>query len=145
MGAGGPIPIRRMALLLLAALGCGDIGNVRIDVDFPSDETELRTRALVFVVREVPKSGEGCANLWRDQPMGLAEVRSIVEYPNRTDLVAAPVKLSIYPKLTLLVYAYPSRDVTASNPIAGGCMETPIDAESTQDVVIMLEPRPVGS
>lgn len=138
---------RRYGFLLAAALGlfgaaCGDIGNVRVDVAFPDDETELKTRALLFVVREVPKDRDGCEDLWSDQPSGLAENRSIIEYPNRNDTVAAPVKLSQYPELTLLVYAYPSRDVTASTPLAGGCMRTGINAEETQSVIIQMEPAP---
>jgi hypothetical protein len=123
-------------------VACGDIGNVRVDVAFPDEETELKTRALLFVVREVPKDREGCADLWTNQPTGLAENRSVIEYPNRNDVVAAPVKLSMYPLLTLLVYAHPSRDVSASSPIAGGCKETPIDPESTQSLIIPLEAPP---
>jgi hypothetical protein len=136
--------MKRILLLLLLLAGCGDIGNVRVTIGFPSEEAELRTRALVFVTREVPKNRGGCEDLWRDQPMGLPELRSVIEYPNRSDIVASPVKLSMYPSLTLLVYAHPSRDVTASTPIAGGCVETPIDAEMTQEVMIQLEPRPGG-
>jgi hypothetical protein len=134
--------MKRIALLALALSGCGDIGNVRVDVQFPNEETELRTRALLFVVREVPKDRPGCQDLWRDQPMGLAEARSVIEYPNRNDVVGSPVKLSEYPSLTLFVYAHPSRDITASTAIAGGCTETPIDATATQEVVVALEPRP---
>lgn len=139
---------RRYGILLASTLGvlgatsCGDIGNVRVDVEFPDQESELKTRALLFVVREVPKDRAGCDDLWSNQPSGLAENRSIIEYPNRNDTVAAPVKLSQYPALTLLVYAYPSRDVTASSPIAGGCVEAGINAEETQSVVIEMEAPP---
>jgi hypothetical protein len=135
--------MKRFAVLLLALAGCGDIGNVRLNVMFPNEETELRTRALLFIVREMPKDGRpGCQDLWRDQPSGLREARSIIEYPNRNDVVGSPVKLSEYPTLSLFVYAHPSRDIAASTPIAGGCIDTPIDAEVTQTVDVMLEPRP---
>src|SRR5262245_57918192 len=133
--------MKRFLLLALTITACGDIGNVRIDVQFPNEETELRTRALLFVVREVPKERSGCMDLWRDQPMGLAEARSFIEYPNRTDVVGSPVKLSEYPALSLFIYAHPSRDITASTPIAGGCTESTIEADSTQEVVVVLEPR----
>ncbi len=135
--------IAALALALLGSAACGDIGNVRVNLEFPDEETELRTRALLFVVREVPKDRGGCEDLWRDmQPSGLGELRTVVEYPNRNDVVGAPVKLSEYPALTLLVYAHPSRDVTTSTPIAGGCTETAIDAESTQEVTVALEAKP---
>jgi hypothetical protein len=134
--------MKRIVLLALALAGCGDIGNVRIGLEFPNEETELRTRALLFIVRDVPKDRNGCTDLWRDQPMGLAERRDVIEYPNRVDILASPVKLSEYPKLDFFVYAHPSRDVTASTAIAGGCTESPIDADVTQEVMIKMEPRP---
>jgi len=136
--------MKRILILALALAGCGDIPNVRTSITFPNEEIELRTRALLLIVREVPKDRPGCQDLWRDQPMGLAETRSVIEYPNRNDVVGAPVKLSEYPALSLFVYAHPSRDITASTAIAGGCTETPIDAEATQEVLIALEPRPGG-
>src|SRR2546421_716565 len=108
-------------LLSLAAIsGCGDLGNVNVKLTFPNDggATEAATRRLVFIVREVPKAGSGCDLLWSTAPTSLAENRTVMDYPNRNDLVAAPVKLSEYPKLTLLVYAHPSKDTTTSPRIA---------------------------
>lgn len=127
---------------LLGATACGDIGNMRVALDFDDEEVEGRVRAVMFVVREVPPSGNGCALLWSNQPTGLAENRSVLEYPNRTDIVAAPVKLSMYPKLTFLAYAYPTRDVTASEPIAGGCVDADVEPDVTSEVRIALEKAP---
>ncbi len=129
-------------MLLSGAMGCGDIGNVQVSVGFPDNETELRTRSLLLVVREVPTDRSGCDDLWSDRPTGLAESRSLVEYPNRNPIVGAPVKLDMYQFLTLMVFAYPSTDTETSRPLAGGCIETQIDAENTSEVNITMEMAP---
>ena len=136
---------RTLALFGFAALfasACGDIGMVNVNVEFPDEDTELRTRALHFIVREVPTDRDGCDDLWQNGPSNLPQSASIIEYPNRNDIVAAPVRLAMYKALTILVYAYPTTDIEASNSIAGGCTETPIDAESTSEVNVALMPPP---
>ncbi len=132
-----------MAKFALAAAlcGCGDIGVVRLDVQFPDEDTELRTRALRVVVRQSPMSGDGCQALWSTQPTGLPETTSVVEYPNRNDILAAPVKLSMYPSLTYFIYAHPTADVSTSQAIAGGCIQSGTDPEATQELTVSLAKR----
>src|SRR5687767_8322046 len=89
-----------LATFVLAALGaCGDVDRVQVNLDFPDDATERSTQKLLFVVREAPMVGNGCAALWMKEPTGLAENQSIVDYPYKNDVVAAPIKLSQYPAL----------------------------------------------
>lgn len=124
-------------------LGCGDIGSARLDVSFEDGTIESQTRALLLVVREVrDANNNGCDALWSNQPSTLAESRSVVVYPNRNDVLAAPVKLSMYPSLTLLVYAYPTTEVTSSRPLAGGCVQSPIEGEATQTLDVVLKKAP---
>ncbi len=144
----GPFRSRSsLALALGAGLGalasaCGDIGTVRLDVDFPDEQVSSRTRALLVVVREPPAEGDGCDALWSNQATGLAESRAIVEWPSRNDILATPVKLSIYPALTFLVYAYPGLDVETSEPLAGGCVGAKIPGDEASELTIPLAPRP---
>lgn len=145
-GTRGMIMFETRCLLgaLFAGLlaGCGDLGSVDVKLMFPDEATQASTRRLLFVVREVPKTGSGCAALWSSDPTGLAETRSLIDYPNRNDVLAAPVRLAQYPALTFLVYAHPSRDIASSTPIAGGCEETKIDPNATTDVLLTLERPP---
>ena len=122
--------------------GCGDIGMVNVTVDFPDEDTELLTRALRFIVREVPGNRDGCEDLWLMAPTNLPQSESVVEYPNRTDVVAAPVRLAMYKALTILVYAHKSTDVQASPAIAGGCKETPVSGDESSEVMIPLMVAP---
>jgi len=129
-------------LALLAAAGCGDIGRVVLDLSFSTEDLELRTRALEVVVRQTADGVDGCDNLWSQTPTGLAEDRKVIAYPNRVDVRASPVDLDRYPALTLLVYAYPSSDISTAQPIAGGCSEGPVDPAATSSVDIVLEAAP---
>jgi hypothetical protein len=130
-------------LLFSSALfGCGDLGNVDVSLTFSDSAMQAATRRLLFIVREVPKSGTGCEALWTMQSNGLAESRSVIDYPNRNDVVAAPVKLSQYPRLTLLVYAYPNKDTVTTSPIGAGCQLVTVSADSTMNVMIKLDPPP---
>jgi hypothetical protein len=124
------------------ASACGDVGTVRLDVDFADEQMSSRTRALLVVVREPPAEGDGCDALWSEQSTGLAESRAVVEWPSRNDILATPVKLSIYPALTFLVYAYPDLDVNASEPIAGGCVGAKVPGDEASELTIPLVPRP---
>lgn len=131
-----------VALVSLFSVGCGDIGMVSVDVEFPDEDTELLTRALRFIVREVPTDRDGCTDLWVMGPTNLPQSESVVEYPNRTDIVAAPVRLAMYDALTIFVYAHKSTDVQASPAIAGGCKETPVMGDSSSQIAIPLEVAP---
>jgi hypothetical protein len=131
-----------LALLGLGALalpGCGDVGTVKLAVDFADPSVALRTRALQVVVREPPEAGDGCAALWSDAPTGLAESRAVVEYPSPHDVLATPVKLTLYPRLTFLVYAHAGLDVTAEAPLAGGCVTAAVGGDDVFDVALRLE------
>lgn len=129
-------------LALLCSFGCGDIGRVVMDVSFSSEDLELRTRALEVVVRETAEGVDGCDNLWLQQPLGLAEDRKVIAYPNRVDIRASPVNLDQYPALTLLVYAYPTADIETSEAIAGGCAESAVDPNASTELAIVLDPAP---
>lgn len=132
-----------LSVLFLVAAGCGDIGSARIQVDFEDATVKGQTKALLLVVREAKDPNvNGCDALWSNQPSTAAESRSVVAYPNRNDVLAAPVKLSMYPNLTLLVYAYPTLDVAASRPLAGGCVQSGIKGEETQDLAITVKKQP---
>ena len=128
------------ATMGIGAAGCGDVGSVRVELEFPDEETELRTRAILYRAREVPSAGRsGCADLWGGQPGDLRQKESIVEYPNRTDIRALGIDLAPFEELTFFAYAYPSLDVATSLPIAGGCIQTPVSGEETSSVVITLQ------
>lgn len=128
---------------LLASAGCGDIGRVVLDVDFASEDLELRTRSLEVVVRESAPSAMGCARLWDTTPSGLAEDRQVIPYPNRVDVRASPVDLDRYPVLTLLVYAFPSAEgPDTSSPVAGGCTELTVDPAASTELNVQLEAAP---
>ncbi|MBK6683893.1 MAG: hypothetical protein IPG45_05420 [Deltaproteobacteria bacterium] len=132
-----------LPLVIGCGLGCGDIGSARLDVSFEDGTIESQTRALMLVVREVRMPNvNGCDSLWSNQPSSLAESRSVVVYPNRNDVLAAPVKLSMYPNLTLLVYAYPTTEVANSRPLAGGCVQSQIEGEATQTLDVVLKKAP---
>lgn len=135
-----------LASLLLVG-GCGEIGRIVLDVDFPDPDTELRTRSLVVIVREVDQQGsDGCTSLWSSGTSGLGQSESVVEYPNRVPIRASAVDLDLYPELTLLVYAHPTLDVDVENPtagaVAGGCVQEAVDPNSTQELLVELEPAP---
>lgn len=132
-----------LSLVLAAAVsGCGDVGNVNVKLEFTEDALEAATKRLLFVTREAPANGMGCAALWSDAPSGLAENRATIDFPNKNDVVAAPVMLSRYPRLTLLVYAHASRDTSTSAPIAGGCADVTVDPTATTEILIEMEAPP---
>ena len=129
--------------VLGGALACGDIGSARLDVSFEDGTIESQTRALLLVVREVRMANlNGCDSLWSNQPSTLAESRSIVVYPNRNDVLAAPVELSMYHNMSLLVYAYTTTEVPKSCPLAGGCVQSQSEGEATQTFDVLLKKAP---
>jgi hypothetical protein len=145
-----------VGLASLAFLGaCGDIDALELDVTFPSEASELRTRALRLVVREVPEGdASGCDALWGAPQPGLAQEETVTPFPNRVDLLAAAVSLD-YRALSLLVYAYPGLRTlepddggepeleAVGDPILGGCVDAVIDdSTATQAVEVPLFPAP---
>lgn len=133
-------------LAFLAALGCGDIGRMVVDVDFATEDLELRTRGLEVVVRAAGPFF-GCENLWGNPEERGLELRNFVAYPNRVDVRASPVDLDMYPELTIFVYAHPTTDVDdeghpASAPIAGGCALHVVDPSVTATLAVQLEAAP---
>ena len=133
-----------LGIVLAGVFACGDVGAVRVELDFPDEETELRTRAVLFQAREAPVVGDGCDALWPGPgPVaGLRESRALVQYPNRTDIQALGIDLAPFDSLTLLVYAYASLDVENAALLAGGCQLAPVSGDSTSSVRISLERRP---
>ena len=129
--------------LTAVAMGCGDIGNLRVELEFPDAQTEAQTRALLYRAREVPAVGSGCGALWADrQPANLRQKESVVEYPNRTDVRALGIDLAPYDELTIFVYAYATIDVGDVQPLAGGCAEAPVNGDSTRSIQIRMMRRP---
>ena len=114
------------ALILVSALaamtatwsiGCGDVSKLSIDVVFPDEETKNATQKLFFVVREVSTSTAPCneTGLWGSAPLceddsgelrPCAEYLKLVDYPNRNDVVAAPLDVNQY---VVMVYSYGSQ------------------------------------
>jgi hypothetical protein len=134
--------MRRLALSgLLALAGCGELGTVKLDVEFEDPALALRTRSLEVVVREPPAEGDGCEALWVDAPTGLAESRALVEYPSPNDVLATPVKLTLYPRLTFLVYARASTDLAGAPPHAGGCVTAAVDGEGNVALTVPMRAR----
>lgn len=93
--------------------GCGDIAKLSLNLVFESDETKTATQELFFVVREVTTtSTTPCDGLWGEVPLcadadgsprPCAEYLKLVDYPNRNDVVAAPLDVEEY---TIMVYSY---------------------------------------
>ena len=93
--------------------GCGDIAKLSINLVFESAETKTATKELFFVVREVTTtSTTPCSGLWDEVPLcedangsprPCAEYLKLVDYPNRNDVVAAPLDVEQY---TVMVYSY---------------------------------------
>ena len=134
------------ALILLAACAalasCGDVNKVSVSIAFPDDTTSTATKQLLFVVRQAPPSGNGCAQLWTADTSSLPQNQSTIAYPYKNDIVAAPIDLNEYPALSLLVYAFPTADTSqpTMRALAGGCQQ--IMTSDKSDVVITLEKRP---
>lgn len=135
---------RTLGLFLLSSsFACGNIGQVELDVSFAEADIELRTRGLHIFVREVPMDGSsGCEDLFTTTQTTLRQTEAKVEYPNRNDVVAAPVNLDTYANLTFRVYALPTLDTLPEEGIAAGCADSPIDASTSQTVEIVMNPRP---
>ncbi|MEQ8278543.1 MAG: hypothetical protein RMA76_32365 [Deltaproteobacteria bacterium] len=134
---------RTLGLFLLSSsFACGNIGQVELDVSFADADIELRTRGLHIFVRQVPPNGSGCDDLFTTTQTMLLQTEAKVEYPNRNDVVAAPVNLDSYPDLTFRVYALPTLDTLPEEGIAAGCADSPIDASTSQTVEIVMNPRP---
>ena len=137
-----PLAACCLAIVALGTVGCGDIGSVLVELEFPDEETEIRTQALLYRARQVPVGRSGCEDLWGGQPAQLKQKEAIVEYPNRTDIRALGIDLAPYDELTFFVYAHPSIDVANNPAIAGGCVQAPVSAEETSSIVIQLEFAP---
>lgn len=138
---------------------CGDIGTLELDVTFPNEDVELRTRALRIVVREVPPDGSsGCDALWSDPIPGLRQTERTTAFPNRNDVLAAAVSLD-YPALNLFVYGHPgvrsetsqdpdtgaeeTRFAPVGDPIVGGCVTQLIEdpgATASFEVPLVMAP-----
>lgn len=137
---------RSLAMILLAAAAtlasCGDVNKVSVSVAFPDDTVSTATKQLLFVVRQAPPSGNGCAQLWTADTSSLPQNQSTIAYPYKNDVVAAPIDLNEYPALSLLVYAFPTGDVSqpTMRALAGGCQQ--IMTSDKSDVLITLEKRP---
>lgn len=134
---------RTLGLFLLStSFACGNIGQVELDVSFSDADTELRTRGLHIFVRQVPMTGTGCDDLFTTTQTMLLQTEAKVEYPNRNDVVAAPVNLDSYSELTFRVYALPTLDTPPEQGIAAGCADSAIDSSTSQVVDIVINPRP---
>jgi hypothetical protein len=135
-----------ISALVLAASGsllggCGDVDKVSVKITFPDDAAKSSTSNLLFIVRQAPASGNGCAALWVDEASMLPQNASTIEYPYKNDVVAAPIDLQGYPALTLLIYAYPAGatiDVQkpGSNAIVAGCEQRPKDGAEELTVTL---------
>jgi len=133
-----------LPVLAFALASCGDVGNVSVKLTFADPALEAATRRLEFVVRDGDPSGNGCSRLWTANTGNFAENRSQIDYPNKNPVVVAPVMLAKYPRLTLLVYAHPSKDVMNSAAIAGGCQDVMTDQSATVDIAIVMMKPPAG-
>lgn len=94
------------------SMGCGDVSKLSINIVFPDDETKNATQKLFFVVREVSTSTTPCTGLWDTAPLcadvsgelrPCAEYLKLVDYPNRNDVMTAPLDVNQY---TVMVYSY---------------------------------------
>jgi hypothetical protein len=131
-------------MTVVAAIACGDVSKVSVGLSFPDEATETATKKLLFIVREAPSNNQnGCASLWSTDGSALPQNQSSINYPYKNDVVAAPIDLAQYPRLTLFIYAFPSEDLSnpAARALAGGCQQLE-SAESAGEVVITLERRP---
>jgi hypothetical protein len=159
------------AVLAGAAAGCGDIPKLDVSLQFTDKNVEAATRQLMFVVREVAKSGNPCDPLWGTNRPNLAERAWLVGYPNANDLVAAPIAPGSY---TLFVYSYAAtldkncssdadcaastigprcRDIggfekacladgTTVKPISGGCTAANVDVPTSDAPTVIPMKRP---
>lgn len=130
------------ALGLLVLTGCGDIGRVVLELEFPDEITEQQTRALEVIVRAEDEQGLVCPRLWGARPPAGLENRRVVEYPNIVDIRASQVDIGAYSPLSLLVFAFDTFEVDTNNPIAGGCVEETFDGERTTRLTLLLLPAP---
>ena len=167
-----PLLTTCMSLILVSVSGCGDVSRLKMNLTFPDADVASVTQQLLVVVRDLQEDGEPCDALWGEAPSGVAEFAQLVGYPNRTDVVAAPLDVGSY---TVLVYAYdrsfgrlctedaecgesePAEtcrnigaeksacmsDEAGLSPIAGGCIaEGVISAKGATDIDMALEKRP---
>ena len=121
-----------VAMMTMGMMACGDVSRLSVDIVFPDDDTKNATQKLFFVVREVAStSTTPCSGLWDEAPLcadasgqarPCAEYLRLVDYPNRNDVVAAPLDVNQY---TVMVYSY-------AEPIDQVCAE---DAECASSAV----------
>lgn len=90
--------------LFALAVACGDVSRLEVDLIFPDSTTQSATQQLLVVSRTPKTDGTSCDALWRRDPSNLGEYVSLIGYPNRNALVAAPLAPDDY---TVLVYALP--------------------------------------
>lgn len=134
---------RTLGLVTLTlGVACGDIGMLELDVQFPDQDTEEQTRALHVFIRDVPADRDGCADLFGSTQTTLPQIDNLVEYPNRSDIVAGAVDLGKYEELTILVYALPTLDTPAEQSIAAGCVKTTVSGTESTEATVPLELRP---
>lgn len=157
--------------VLVAAVGCGDVARLEVDLRFPPGDVQEQVQQLLFVVRQAAESGDPCEPLWGAAPANLGQYARLVNYPNGADLVVAPLKVDRY---TVFVYGMTSRlDIlceadtdcasslvgSACRPIAGGqraclpptesaqtlvggCGQDSVDNNATNELLVVLAPPP---
>jgi hypothetical protein len=162
-----------LTLTALLGLGCGDVSRLVVQLRFPDADTEAATQQLLVIAREPPATGDPCETLWGTPPPERAELPRLLDYPNRADVVAAPLDVGIY---TLYVYSYAQpldllceddtgcttskigkncraigggkRACVAEDvgplPIAGGCAAGLVDSAGRTDLTVPLEARPAS-
>lgn len=143
--------------LLALTTGCGDIGAVRLVLDFPSEDSELRTEAIRTVIREGPETGFGCDDLWSDAPVSRRQSEGVTAYPSANDVLVAPVSLG-YDRLSFFVYGHPGIETVSTvgadgeelsfqatgDPLVGGCVDWDVEDENattTLEVTLILNPN----
>ena len=83
-----------------ALTGCGDVARLEVDLRFPSTDVQEQIQQLLFVVRQAAPAGDPCDPLWGTAPASLGQYARLVNYPNSSDLVVAPLKTDRYTVFT---------------------------------------------
>ena len=130
-----------LGMALAALTGCGDVGRIVLDVQFPNEDVELQTRALEVIVRDAGNNQTPCTNPFDRGITGEAEDRRLIEYPNIVDTSVLNVDLATYSALNLRVYAFDGFDFEADRMVAGGCLREVTQPGVTTELSIALDPR----
>jgi len=160
-----------LAISMLSLAACGDVARLEVDLRFPSADLQQTVQQLLVVVREPAPAGDPCEPLWGAPPANLGQYARLVDYPNSSDIVAAPLKTGRY---TVFVYALGERfdtlcesdadcvvsgvgpscrplpggqractpSVGPSNTLAGGCGQNAVSETETNQLFIQLDPPP---